>query len=81
VRLNLVHCRLYLSIGQAVSGEEDVIVAAWITLQLDLWMWLPLTKSRPWKSPSIAKVGITKWKCMIYYNSMVIPKLKYSSGR
>jgi len=28
VRLNLVHCRLYLSIGQAVSGEEDVIVAA-----------------------------------------------------
>ena len=28
VRLNLVHCRLYLSVGQAVSGEEDVIVAA-----------------------------------------------------
>ena len=28
VRLNLVHCRLYLSIGQAVSGEEDVVVAA-----------------------------------------------------
>jgi hypothetical protein len=35
VRLNLVHCRLYLGIGQAVSGEEDVIVAAWITPQLD----------------------------------------------
>jgi hypothetical protein len=44
VRLNLVHRRLYLSIGQAVSGEEDVVVAAWITLQLDLWMWIPLSR-------------------------------------
>ena len=32
VRLNLVHCRLYLSIGQAVSGEEDSIVAAKIVV-------------------------------------------------
>ena len=32
VRLNLVHCRLYLSVGQAVPGEEDVVVAARITL-------------------------------------------------
>jgi hypothetical protein len=28
VHLDLVHCRLYLGIGQAVSSEEDVVVAA-----------------------------------------------------
>jgi hypothetical protein len=28
VRLDLVHCWLYLGVGQAVSSEEDVVVAA-----------------------------------------------------
>ena len=31
VRLDLVHCRLYLGVGQAVSSEEDVVVAAPVT--------------------------------------------------
>jgi hypothetical protein len=34
VRLDLVHRRLYLGVGQAVSGEEDVVVAAPVTRQL-----------------------------------------------
>ena len=32
VHLNLVNSRLYLGIGQAVSGEEDAIVAAKIAV-------------------------------------------------
>jgi hypothetical protein len=33
VRLDLVHRGLYLGIRQAVSGKEDVVVAALITRQ------------------------------------------------